>query len=139
MTSDIGPGPPLPRRLGRGQGRRQQPGGRRQAGGGRGKGGAGVRIGVEVGGWGITDFPSSLPLMAAPSQLLQVLSITTKGQRITALALNPSRKLMAFTEHGERPLLIVYDLERRKRLKLLRCAEFRSLEVMGKFKHLSCL
>ena len=39
MTSDIGPGPPLPRRLGRGQGRREQPGGRRQAGGERGEGG----------------------------------------------------------------------------------------------------
>ena len=61
--------------------------------------------------------------------LPQVVSMTNKGQRITALALNPGRKLLAFTEHGERPLLVVYDLQRRKRLKLLRCAEFRSLEV----------
>ena len=55
--------------------------------------------------------------------------MTNKGQQITAIALNPTRKLLAFTERGERPLLVVYDLERRKRVKLLRCAEFRTLEV----------
>jgi hypothetical protein len=59
----------------------------------------------------------------------EVVSMTNKGQRITAIALNPTRKLLAFTEEGERPLLVVYDLERRKRVKLLRCAEFRTKQV----------
>ena len=38
---------------------------------------------------------------------------------------------MAFTEYGDRPLLIVYDLETNKRRKILRCAEFKSKEVIS--------
>ena len=33
--------------------------------------------------------------------------------------------------YGDRPLLIVYDLETHKRRKLLRCAEFKSQEVVS--------
>ncbi len=35
-----------------------------------------------------------------------------QGKHVTALALNSTRKLVAFSEYGERPLLIVYDLGR---------------------------
>ena len=79
--------------------------------------------------------------------------MVNKGAHITAIALNPTRQLLAFTERGERPLLViifniilvttttvmlqvVYDLERRKRVKLLRCAEFRTLEVVANFRFL---
>ena len=41
------------------------------------------------------------------------------------------QKLVAFTEYGDRPLLIVYDLESNKRRKVLRCAEFKSKEVIS--------
>ena len=41
------------------------------------------------------------------------------------------RNLLAFTEYGERPLVVVYDLELRRKLKLLRCAEFRSDQVVS--------
>ena len=61
----------------------------------------------------------------------QLVSLANKGKRITALALNTTKRLIAFTEYGERPLLIVYDLETHKRRKLLRCAEFKSQEVFG--------
>ena len=78
--------------------------------------------------------------------------MVNKGAHITAIALNPTRQLLAFTERGERPLLViifniilvtttvmlqvVYDLERRKRVKLLRCAEFRTHEVVANFRFL---
>ena len=39
--------------------------------------------------------------------------------------------MVAFTEYGDRPLLIVYDLETNKRRKILRCAEFKSHEVIS--------
>ena len=45
--------------------------------------------------------------------------------------INSFRNLIAFTEYGDRPLLVVYDLEARKKLKLLRCAEFRSHDVVS--------
>ena len=48
---------------------------------------------------------------------------------MTALALNPNRKLIAFSEYGDRPLVIIYDLENKKRRKILRCSEFKSHEV----------
>ena len=46
------------------------------------------------------------------------------------------QKLIAFTEFGDRPLLVVYDMEIQKRRKLLRCAEFKSHEVVSlSFSH----
>ena len=48
-----------------------------------------------------------------------MVSVTTKGRRITAIAINSDRTLLAFTEFGDRPLVIVYDLENKKRLKLI--------------------
>jgi hypothetical protein len=33
-----------------------------------------------------------------------------QGKHVTSLALNSTRKLVAFSEYGDRPLLIVYDL-----------------------------
>ena len=32
--------------------------------------------------------------------------MVNKGAKITAIALNPTRQLLAFTERGERPLLV---------------------------------
>ena len=52
-----------------------------------------------------------------------------QGKRITAIGVNPTRKLIAFSEYGERPLLIIFDLETRKRRKILRCSELKSFEV----------
>ena len=60
-----------------------------------------------------------------------MVALTGKGSHISALALNPTRNLIAFTEYGDRPLLTVYDLENRKKLKLLRCAEFKSHDVVS--------
>jgi hypothetical protein len=42
---------------------------------------------------------------------------------------NKNRKLVAFAERGDRPHVVVYDLEERKRKRVLRCAEFVSQEV----------
>ena len=61
----------------------------------------------------------------------EIVALTGKGSHISALALNPTRNLIAFTEYGDRPLLVVYDLEARKKLKLLRCAEFKSHDVVS--------
>ena len=61
----------------------------------------------------------------------EVVALTGKGSHISSLALNPTRNLIAFTEFGDRPLLVVYDLENRKKLKLLRCAEFKSHDVVS--------
>ena len=60
-----------------------------------------------------------------------MVALTGKGSHISSLALNPTRNLIAFTEYGDRPLLVVYDLETRKKLKLLRCAEFKSHDVVS--------
>ena len=60
-----------------------------------------------------------------------MVALTGKGSHISSLALNPTRNLIAFTEFGDRPLLVVYDLENRKKLKLLRCAEFKSHDVVS--------
>ena len=38
---------------------------------------------------------------------------------------------MAFAERGDRPHVVVYDLELRRRRKVLRCAEFVSQEVIS--------
>ena len=61
----------------------------------------------------------------------EIVSLASKGSQISALALSPGRNLLAFTEYGERPLVVVYDLETRRKLKLLRCAEFRSDHVVS--------
>ena len=61
----------------------------------------------------------------------EVVALAGKGSQISSLALNPTRNLIAFTEFGDRPLLVVYDLENRKKLKLLRCAEFKSESVVS--------
>ena len=44
---------------------------------------------------------------------------------------NKNRKLVAFAERGDRPHVVVYDLEDRKRKRVLRCAEFVSHEVIS--------
>ena len=38
--------------------------------------------------------------------------MVNKGAQITAIALNPTRQLLAFTERGERPLLVMRALIR---------------------------
>lgn len=43
---------------------------------------------------------------------------------------NKNRKLVAFAERGDRPHVVVFDLELRRRRKVLRCAEFVSEEVV---------
>ena len=45
------------------------------------------------------------------------------------MTLNSSKKLIAFAEYGERPLVIIFDLETNKRRKVLRCSEFKSHKV----------
>ena len=45
--------------------------------------------------------------------------------------MNKNRKLVAFAERGDRPHVVVFDLELRKRRKVLRCAEFVSQEVIS--------
>ena len=47
------------------------------------------------------------------------------------LGVNKNRKLVAFAERGDRPHVVVFDLELRKRRKVLRCAEFVSQEVIS--------
>ena len=37
--------------------------------------------------------------------------MVNKGAKITAIALNPTRQLLAFTERGERPLLVLILLQ----------------------------
>ena len=44
---------------------------------------------------------------------------------------NKNRKLVAFAQRGNRPHVIVYDLELRKRAAVLRCAEFVSEQVIS--------
>ena len=44
---------------------------------------------------------------------------------------NKNRKLVAFAERGDRPHVVVFDLELRRRRKVLRCAEFVSQEVIS--------
>ena len=38
--------------------------------------------------------------------------MVNKGAHITAIALNPTRQLLAFTERGERPLLVIISMIR---------------------------
>ena len=45
--------------------------------------------------------------------------------------MNKNRKLVAFAERGDRPHVVVFDLELRRRRKVLRCAEFVSQEVIS--------
>ncbi|XP_023337836.1 cilia- and flagella-associated protein 57, partial [Eurytemora carolleeae] len=61
----------------------------------------------------------------------EIIPLVNKGKRITAIGVNPTRKLIAFSEYGERPLLIIFDLETRKRRKILRCSELKSFEVVS--------
>ena len=98
----------------------------------------GVRSGVNNGGVHFTSpntllYPAGcgVGLVNVHNNKQEIVSLASKGSQISALAINPARNLVAFTEYGERPLLVVYDLELRKRLKLLRCAEFRSDEVVS--------
>ena len=98
----------------------------------------GVRSGVKNGGIHFTSantllYPagSGVGLVNVQNNKQEIVSLASKGSQISALALNPSRNLLAFTEYGERPLVVVYDLETRRKLKLLRCAEFRSDQVVS--------
>ena len=51
--------------------------------------------------------------------------IATYRWTIASIAgVNKNRKLVAFAQRGNRPHVIVYDLEARKRAAVLRCAEF---------------
>lgn len=43
---------------------------------------------------------------------------------VNSAGVNKNRKLVAFAQRGNRPHVIVYDLELRKRAAVLRCAEF---------------
>ena len=60
-----------------------------------------------------------------------MVSLTSQGTQITALALSPARTLLAFSQRGERPVLTVWDLQTGRRLRILRCAEFLSQEVVS--------
>ena len=97
----------------------------------------GVRSGVDGGvhftGDSTVLYPagSGVARVSTKDGSQELVSLANKGKRITALALNSTKKLVAFTEYGDRPLLIVYDLETHKRKKLLRCAEFKSKEVVS--------
>ena len=53
------------------------------------------------------------------------------GKHLSAIGVNKHRKLVAFAERGDRPHVVVYDLELRRRRKVLRCAEFVSEEVIS--------
>ena len=37
--------------------------------------------------------------------------------------------MIAFSEYGERPLVIIYDVELERKRKILRCPELKSFEV----------
>lgn len=98
----------------------------------------GVRSGVNNGGLHFTSphsllYPagSGVGLVNVHNNKQEIISLASKGSQISALAINNTRNLLAFTEYGERPLLVVYDLDLRRKLKLLRCAEFRSDEVVS--------
>ena len=98
----------------------------------------GVRSGVNNGGIHFINTNTLLYPAGAGVALVNVINnhqeivaLNSKGSHITSLTLNPNRNLIAFTEHGDRPLLVVYDLEQRKKLKLLRCAEFKSKDVVS--------
>ena len=49
---------------------------------------------------------------------------STHRWTIAIAGVNKNRKLVAFAQRGNRPHVIVYDLEARKRAAVLRCAEF---------------
>ena len=69
-------------------------------------------------------FPNSI--------FLQRIKIKTNLNLIYIFSgLNKHRKLVAFAERGDRPHVVVYDLELRRRRKVLRCAEFVSEEVIS--------
>ena len=98
----------------------------------------GVRSAVNNGGIHFTSantllYPagSGVGLVNVQNNKQEIVSLASKGSQISALALSPGRNLLAFTEYGERPLVVVYDLEQRCKLKLLRCAEFRSDQVVS--------
>eukprot|EP00094_Tigriopus_californicus_P008583 TCALIF_08273-PA protein Name:"Similar to WDR65 WD repeat-containing protein 65 (Homo sapiens)" AED:0.08 eAED:0.08 QI:0/0.28/0.12/0.75/0.42/0.37/8/0/1160 len=65
------------------------------------------------------------------SRSLSLAPLADCDRHLTALCVNKNRKLLAFAERGDRPYVIVYDLEMRKRRKVLRCAEFSSEEVIS--------
>ena len=97
----------------------------------------GVRSGVHGGVYFSEDqtllYPagSGVARVQVTTTKQDVVALTSKGTHITALVLNENRNLIAFTEYGDRPLLVVYDLEKMKRLKILRCAEFKSHDVVS--------
>ena len=45
--------------------------------------------------------------------------MVNKGAQITAIALNPTRQLLAFTERGERPLLVILIHDKTEDKKLV--------------------
>ena len=94
---------------------------------------AGVHGGVYFSGDQTLLYPagSGVARVQVVSTKQDVVALTSKGTHITALVLNANRSLIAFTEYGDRPLLVVYDLEKMKRVKILRCAEFKSKDVVS--------
>ena len=57
--------------------------------------------------------------------------LADRGRHLTAICANKHRKLLAFSQRGDRPYVIVFDLQAGKRKKVLRCAEFASEEVIS--------
>ena len=61
----------------------------------------------------------------------RLVPLASRGRHLTAVCVNKTRKLLAFAERGDRPHVVVFDLGDSERKKVLRCAEFKSKEVVS--------
>ena len=78
-------------------------------------------------------YPSGcgISLYSTKDKKQELVPLADKGKHLTAIGVNKNRKLVAFAERGDRPHVVVFDLELRRRRKVLRCAEFVSEEVIS--------